>query len=76
VKILIESTDERVFVDGKSYRIWRGVTAKGTPCMVFISRLGTGEEHVDAFREEIAELNATYAGAMDTTGKRIPSESN
>lgn len=37
--IQIESTDQVTNLDGVPCRLWMGVTAAGTPCLVFVHRL-------------------------------------
>lgn len=39
MEITITSTDQFVELDGVPCRVWRGVSARGTACTVFIHRI-------------------------------------
>lgn len=58
MKITIESTSVFTILDGREVRVWKGTTAKGNACIVFVAAVG-GEEGKD---EELArELRASHA---------------
>jgi len=39
MQIVIESTGEVIELDGVPVRLWRGTTAAGVPCNVFVHRV-------------------------------------
>jgi len=39
MKIVIDSTEEIVVMDGVSVRAWQGVTARGVRCLVMVHRI-------------------------------------
>lgn len=39
MQMAIESTGQIVDVDGVPCRVWRGTTAAGVPCVVFVHRI-------------------------------------
>lgn len=43
MKIVIESTKDKVILEGVPCRVWKGVTAKGVACLVFVHRLAIEE---------------------------------
>lgn len=56
MQIAIESTDLVTSFDGVPVRLWRGTTAAGVPCLVYIHRLAVREDQ-DASQFQ-AELTA------------------
>ncbi len=56
MKILIESTDQFVSLDGVQARIWNGTTENGTPCLVLVHRIAVAtSEDPTWFEAELAE---------------------
>jgi hypothetical protein len=56
VKITIESTDLVTTLDGVRVRVWKGITARGVACTVFVHRLSVREGHdATEFEHELAE---------------------
>jgi len=60
MEILMESTDQLLSLDGARCRVWRGTTAHGTPCTVFVLRIAVAEtEDTAAFEAELVEMEPT-----------------
>jgi len=55
MRIMIESTDQLTRLDGVEVRLWEGITADGTPCMVFVHRIVAHTGQHAAFERELAE---------------------
>lgn len=54
--IIIESTDQLIHMDGVPVRVWKGTTASGTPCFVFVHRIaGANSENQAEFERELKE---------------------
>ena len=45
MQIAIESTDQLTTMDGIPVRVWKGITAQGVECVVFVHRIAV---HTDA----------------------------
>ena len=56
MQIQIESTDQITHMDGVPCRVWRGVTADGTECLVFVHRLAVHKaQDASQFERELTE---------------------
>lgn len=56
MQIQIESTDQLTTMNGVPCRAWNGVTADGTPCIVFVHHIAVHKDHDAAqFDKELAE---------------------
>lgn len=56
MQVQIESTDKLTTIDGVPVRVWNGVTAEGTPCLVFVHRIAVHKDHDSSqFERELQE---------------------
>jgi hypothetical protein len=57
MKITIESTNRKTFVNGNEVRVWNGMTEGGMPCIVFVSMLAAIDgRDTPEFEAELTEL--------------------
>lgn len=57
MKITIESTNTLTEIDRVPVRVWRGVTERGVPCIVFVHRLAVDKaEDAAQFEAELREV--------------------
>jgi len=57
MEINITATDIITEIDGVPVRVWRGVTDQGTPCDVFVHRVGAAAgENADVLARELREM--------------------
>jgi hypothetical protein len=57
MKIKIESTEERVEVNGTPCRVWKGMTEKGVPCLVYVATVAVEEaRQQQQFAEELEAM--------------------
>ncbi len=56
MQIQIEATDKLTTMDGIPVRVWKGVTASGIECFVFVHRLAVRKDlNCSQFEAELAE---------------------
>ena len=56
MQLIITSTNLITTINGQRVRVWRGVTAGGVDCDVFVARLAAnGEDDVTEFEAELKE---------------------
>jgi hypothetical protein len=56
MKITIEATDQITRFEGVDCRVWKGVTERGTKCILFVHRLRTDADvDPEEFRRELDE---------------------
>jgi hypothetical protein len=56
MKITIESTGNLTHIVGIPVRVWNGVIADGTPCLVFVHRIAVrNDANAEAFDKELKE---------------------
>lgn len=59
MQIAIEATNEIVIVEGRRCRRWKGVTAKGVECDVFVGAIrARADADCSEFERELCELPA------------------
>lgn len=58
MQIQIESTNTITTVNGTECRHWKGVTAKGTKCEVFVALIATDTIFTDEFEAELHETSS------------------
>ena len=59
MKLTLESTDTITSIDGQPCRVWRGVTARGIHCVVFVSRIAVeGGADTSEFEAELLAAEA------------------
>jgi hypothetical protein len=65
MKVTMESTDQKVILNGLELRVWEGVSAAGTPFVVLVNRMiATNPDVASAF---IAETVAVHKKPATTT---------
>lgn len=56
MKITIEPTTKIVHLNGLPARIWEGVTEKGVPCYLFVTRIAvSNDESAEEFESALEE---------------------
>lgn len=56
MQMMIEATDQVTFLDGVQVRLWKGTTARGTACLVFVHRIAVADhEDTAEFERELQE---------------------
>lgn len=56
MQIQIESTDQLTSLDGVPARVWKGVTAGGVECFVFVHRIAVAKQADSSqFEKELSE---------------------
>ena len=73
MKASMESTNKKIIISGIEFRVWEGVTEKGTPFVALVNRLETvNSEDKSAFLKETMvppkAPEVTTAGALDRLG--------
>lgn len=64
MKIMIESTDNTAMVNDTPVRVWKGRTARGYECVVFVALIGAPEnEHLAEFQAELREMQVVMPTA-------------
>jgi hypothetical protein len=56
MKIAIEHTDDVLPVKGIPCRIWKGTTAAGTPCLLYVALVQVVTEHGPEFEQELRDV--------------------
>lgn len=56
MKITIEPTLKIVELNGVPARVWEGVTERGVPCHLFVTRIGVAkDQNAEEFERELEE---------------------
>ena len=56
IQMTIETTDQIVDLDGVPVRVWKGVTASGIECLVFVHRIAVHQSNDQKqFEKELLE---------------------
>lgn len=58
MQIQIESTDQITVIGGVQCRVWKGTTASGIPCILFVHRIAVDRAEDSAeFDRELREMD-------------------
>ena len=67
MKIAIENTDNVLPVKGIPCRIWKGTTAAGTPCLLYVALVQIVAEHGPEFDQELKETGPSRSAQEQET---------
>ena len=68
MRILIESTDQILELNGVPVRVWNGTTESGVACLVFVHRIAVHKDaDNEAFERELFEKIPPIQVGIDVT---------
>lgn len=72
MKVILDSTDRIVEVNGVPGRVWEGVTAKGIRCYAVVTRIAahTGDDVAD-FEQDLQECRPATPAALEAFPTRM-----